>query len=568
MIGISGAINTISFRMALVFIIVILAVREVWETRGEGTPPMVCQVGRAEVVYKLPSLLNCTKRHYEAWTIQLEKKNMKEFVSKAKGLLVVDRTCKTETSFFNVKTADKTKTYVDLTQDRAVELMEQESCINGKGVIVTTNGKQDYSCRWAWMETVTSTEVHCSYFEGLIYAKHGGIARTDLASFRGCDYNRGFCKTGNFMYITWEKAEEVTHDYEVVGNFSAVKIGSHLLIEKLGLALEIGNGSKADVWVDREFRVTKWAEEKGKSLSSSEDSIAALRDEVNNRFEYLLELIKSPKAKAEYLCDIWNQLRKGERMLAMIDPTSYIREKTGRRLVTAMRAGDYVLAFPCLEVEVLDWAREEGKCYNALSVRYRIPGDVKVHKGYMTPKHNIIETSGVEVDCHRRQPEVTEVGGRLEWHSAHSKEVLQVNTSGAIDLTLRLNEGVGMIDFLKADWVYDAADLRDTQVDRLAIEEAMQDKRGNDPATESGKVDSMWTFLGIWNEDIATIFGAVIMWVERIVLIFICCKVFKSSCGRRSRRRGVWESIEVDNASIRGGRDVVSQASDFRESIF
>ena len=47
-----------------------------------ATPPQVCQMGRAEVVYRVPTLLNCTGKEYKEWRVKVEK--IKEYKSKAK----------------------------------------------------------------------------------------------------------------------------------------------------------------------------------------------------------------------------------------------------------------------------------------------------------------------------------------------------------------------------------------------------------------------------------------------------------------------------------------------------
>ena len=64
---------------------------------------------------------------------------------------------------------------------------------------------------------------------------------------------------------------------------------------------------------------------------------------MNRRVEYLTEMIRSPKAKASYLCDVWNKITKLERMAAKTDATGYIREKTKNDLLLGRAAGDLCL---------------------------------------------------------------------------------------------------------------------------------------------------------------------------------------------------------------------------------
>ena len=107
------------------------------------------------------------------------------------------------------------------------------------------------------------------------------------------------------------------------------------------------------------------------------------------------------------------------------------------------------------------------KCYDGLPVEFGVNGSEEIHEGFLLPKYNKIEVRGIEVNCHNKQPVITEVGGNLEWHSVHSKKIHIMNVSNVIDLTDQMKEGVGVIDFMQTDWVYDAQDLRDTEIDRL-----------------------------------------------------------------------------------------------------
>ena len=122
-----------------------------------GTPPHVCQMGRAEVVYyRVPSPLNCTGKEYKEWRVKVEKMNIKEYISKATGMIVVKRVCIAEESFWGVKTQDKSLSYVRLNRELEERPLEQNSCINEKGEVSLQMGKAGYTCNWGWMKKINS----------------------------------------------------------------------------------------------------------------------------------------------------------------------------------------------------------------------------------------------------------------------------------------------------------------------------------------------------------------------------------------------------------------------------
>ena len=71
-------------------------------------------------------------------------------------------------------------------------------------------------------------------------------------------------------------------------------------------------------------------------------------------------------------------------MMASADPTTYIRVKTNNSLITGKSAGNYVFAYPCLQVDDLQWIKEEAgrKCYDGIPVKYAIKGSDRVHRGF------------------------------------------------------------------------------------------------------------------------------------------------------------------------------------------
>lgn len=563
--------------MFQIIVIVVAGLSRIGGGEGVKTPLQLCQMNGGEVVYRLPMLLNCSGGDYQNWRVKLEKANVREYESEAWGLEIVKRKCVTEENFWGTKTSEKSLTHILLGQEMAEKVAKSNGCITEEGAIVSENGKNQYDCRWEWMKKVDKTTVQCKRYQGKMVARHGGPYRTDLTSFHGCEYSEGFCKSSSGMMVGWKVVEMVEAEYESVGFFNAVKVNHHLLIEELGIAINLtGSGP---VWTDREFKITKMApEEEIDEPTETKDPLEALRDELNGRIEYVVEMMRSPKAKADYLCDVWNKIWQAERVIAGLDPTAYIRLKIGNQAVIAQKAGNFIVAFPCIKIDHWRWDEVTDKCYNGLPVIYRVNGSTQEHRGYVV-KHNVIDRTAIEVSCHKKRAELVEVEGLVEWHSAY-KEAVMINTSRVVDLSDDFSKGVGVVDFLNVSWVYEADELVDSNIDRLAIEEAYYRAENKEGRGSSEDVNSLWEFLGVWNDSVGAFINAVITWAERGVVIAIVIVLWRGRCGginvckrmcgrRRHRgRRGHNASIKLVGRGLPlRGEYVLSDTGDRRESV-
>ena len=120
--------------------------------------------------------------------------------------------------------------------------------------------------------------------------------------------------TGNGIYLRWEKAELEELPYLKKGEYKAVRTEDHLLIPKLGLVLkETAKGH----WENGPFKAVRVKNETHtRMVENSGDTHDALRKEMNARLQYVLEIIQSPKAKLDYLCDVYNEVRRLEHLEA------------------------------------------------------------------------------------------------------------------------------------------------------------------------------------------------------------------------------------------------------------
>ena len=496
-----------------------------------GYPIQICQTNRGEELFKVPATLNCTNGDkYQEWYIKLEKLNIREYETKAQSLQVIERVCETEQSFFGTKTKNKDSYKKKISRSLAEKLIKQHACITSEGDVVLNPLQNGYQCSWKWMSKRVTKTVSCYLKEGKVYARHDGSVKSDLAGFKSCSYAKKFCYTTDGQHLVWEIAPEVKQNFTLVGEFDAVRINEHILIEKLGMAFKKPKNS-GEMWTDREFRLSgkkKNPPLKTIKLASNEDTISSLRDEIDSKFTFLVEMIKSPKAKVAYLCDVFNQMYESEIMLAKIDPTTYIRQKTGNPLLIGKSVGQYIFAYPCLQVEEYSWDVGNGtNCYIGIPIKYKLKGSELYYTGFLQTKHNNIEPRGIAIDCNTKGDTLSSDGSHIYLHTATGQGTVEINTTKSIHLQQIPLTGIGMIDYLEASWAFNTSDLAHVDIDREIIEH-LNDKidvqTAAGVATQADK--DVWHLFGVFGMTTGSLISAILMWIERILVLVIAYRQF------------------------------------------
>jgi hypothetical protein len=99
------------------------------------------------------------------------------------------------------------------------------------------------------------------------------------------------------------------------------------------------------------------------------NAITALRAEMVNKFNYLMEIVRSPLAQSEYLCNVYNDIYETERILAKVDPTDYVQWKLNRTDVKAKLIGNLFMVYPCMQISEYSLVNETNRCYNGFKIR-------------------------------------------------------------------------------------------------------------------------------------------------------------------------------------------------------
>ena len=511
----------------------------------------ICQRQRGGELIRLPGKLNCTDPNkYSQWTIKLEKLNVAEYESDAQGLLVIERTCETFTNFWSTKLIkDKTIKKLHLPQDIAMTLMKQRSCITAENTITMNNGDSKYSCEYGYLQNKITKTVTCHHYQGGLISRHDGTVRTDITSFENCIYSKQYCYTVDGTHLIWDVVDKVKQQYVEVGIFNATVLNNNILVNSLSMNFLLQNNSAAVglTITDREYRVTlieQFSPPKVK-LMSVPDDIQILQNEIDSKFSYLLHMISSPKAQLTYLCNVFNMLIDLEHISAANDATSYIRRKTNNQYLTAEKAGDFLVVWPCLEVESWSWHNAEANksCYAGLPIKYNLAGSENTYMGYLQPKDNTILTSGIEVPCHEISNIYTSVNGIVELHTGHSANITKIDTSNAIPMEIQTGGSIPFVDFISTNWAFENRELSHNEMQRQILDQISDDifdlKADTAAVTE---IHYIWKLLHIAEGSVYAMIAALFTWVERVLVIILTYKclikprLMRLMRYRRSRR--------------------------------
>ena len=445
---------------------------------------MICQSHHNAKLYQLPDALQCKGNEYENWSVTIYKRNIAEYYSPAKSLKIIERECKAKVSFWGVKTQDKESTTIQIKEGEARKLIQQHSCIDKEGNTRLNELVKGFDCEYNWPKTTTKITWSCYYHEGQVIAKHDGFFGSTIASMKGCNYKQGYCSTSDGKHLTWEVIRQVDDSFVEVGSFNATKVGNNLLVPKLAMTFHKPENSKNE-WIDREFKIVGQKIEVVRTTSqikqevgnlttegnSNEEAIKALRSEIMSKIAYVLDIIQSPSAKVEYMCDLYNMVYDIERVQARSNPTWYIRQKLNNTLLVATAMGNYVMAHPCYEIKDYEFVTEVGKCYNGIKIQYKLPGKDIQYIGYVNPQTNMISSNYHVVNCNNKGSTLSFINNMVRLHYHNGEEPKILNTTTAINLGHMPLAGVPLPkDYINTDWISNPDELAHTDMSTQIVD--------------------------------------------------------------------------------------------------
>ena len=483
---------------------------------------LLCSDDHWGKLFKLPSNLACKNQTYVEWSVKIAKLNIAEYQSSATSLQILSKTCHTFTDFWGKRSVERTKKFITVNSDRAIHLINNKKCFNNENE-EKSKLIENYQCDFDWLKHHEKTTISCYFSEGVVIANHDKSFTSSLSNMEGCNYTSGYCLTHSGKHITWNVLQEVKSKYIPVGEFKGVQIDDKLLVPELSMSFNMPDPS-SDEWVDREFRISGHPiNHPLKFFNSTDDkSIEALRNEITNKFNYLLELIKSPLAQSQYMCNVYNNIYETERLLAKLDPTDYVQWKLNRTDIQAKLVGNLLMVYPCIQINHFKFINESGKCYDGFKIQYQIGDNDIFFVGYVDPKFNMIKPEAVQINCHNASIQYLLVNNSLYAQSAHGLQRVSINSSkiGSID-RLKIT-GIPMSkDF--QNWIYNASELKHYDISDQILDQMEKDlhRLSIDKTDSKSRTTNWWELFGTFSLSKYGLIHAVISNVQSICVWYL-----------------------------------------------
>ena len=484
--------------------------------------PKICQTKRNGQIFKISNSIMCNNMTVKSMRIELSKSNIREYKVPAKSILVESNTCKTETSFFNVKTKDLSSSTKFIPKEMAYYLITNKLCLEGDGKYVPFTPDKPISCRYQWMKQVSTVTYICKFHVGQVLSSHSGFLKSDLGDLHLCDYLNGHCIQQG-LHIFWDPDTRVAQDFVPMGIFNATKVGNHLLVNKLGLSFVLNDMIyRHDVYQNDVFKIKVLPSRLQTDLlldlkdGSIEERFTALQEELAHKFQFLMDILSTPDGKLSILCEALAQSNKLAMVLANTNPTQIAQLLLNRTDLIAKATQDYIMVFPCETVKEVIFNAENNSCYNYVPVKYK-KKDKSWSSGFLNPRTLMISFSANEIKCGSVSTELFKLWENLYMYiPGHNP--FRVNTKKSTVLSVMNKLDLSKFDDIPTEWAFGKKDFHTVDID-VAVRSNIQQKL-NEFAEESGITQATPQWLGFLAIKTLTPMGllnAFCTWTVRII---------------------------------------------------
>ena len=503
---------------------------------------MVCDKHAAAQLFKVPAKLDCEEGHEEAFSVQLEKTNVKQYTVKARRLIVSRKTCKVAQQFFGAREVETSEERLLWSKNKYLKHMNSKTCVTNEGQTVQRTGKVKPKCQTKWMKTTVNAQIQCLYQEGYVAISHRGGMISNLGEVHSCtnSYNGGFCITQQKEAIHFIPNETAEKDYLPVGNFSAIQVGTHLIIGDIGFSVNIDEKIKLDTYYERNgFRIKRnnpnTVTQVGLNLTTVDNAIEEVRQELLTKLNFLSDQITLKTHKIKSLCEAIQMTQDIARILAVTNPTAYARSILHNEFLIADSehiTGSFIRVTPCKNVTNMRFRDVyQNQCYRDLPVTYELAG--KEHKGFLDIETRIIAPTAVRVNCSNKLSKFVEMGTDVFIYSPGSVPQ-RVNTSKAIEMPLFKTDIYKDLFHFPDKFIYETSEIIQIDDSKAGLE--YLENKLTDTQTRIEEVENQQhpvnTLKGFIKLKFEHVIAGLITWATRLGAIFgwiYCIKLIKDS---------------------------------------
>ena len=496
---------------------------------SEGQAALLCSNTKFGQIYAISDVFECKEEHYEVIKVKVWKKNIKQYQSAVKSLLIEEKICETYKSFGGGKSEEKDTLLVSwYSDDRYRNHIKKGTCEDEQGRELTNPPfTKDYYCEYSWMRHRTFVTLSCFYQTGSVVAQHGGFMISDLGDVSNCQYQQGFCRNSRGIAFAWSPKQEEKQEWLEVGTFNASKVSeNHILLGQLGMSFNLKQMMKEKerrVYDNKAFRL-EILSKRGRRATEGEEasSLEMLKAEINRKLQYVVDSFMTPAAQLNSLCKAIELSLRLSKMLAKSNPTQYMRDMLNNsNIIAQATANNFVKVWPCVKVSGVTWRKVSGKCFASIPISYVF--NKKVFKGFLEELSGVIYDSSLEVPCSRATPKIFSYENNLyKYQPGHIPTIVNNEAIATLPI-LPQNKSEVMIN-LPEEWVFNHSDFENHHLENSIFRnlqdrmEYLEDKTEvNNPHVSARKDKSaILEFLGFEGLGINNVMETLGNWIFRI----------------------------------------------------
>ena len=499
--------------------------------------PKICQTQTEPQIYQIEALQTCNNLKVDKVNIQLEVTNVKIYKTEAKGILIKEHICDTFTNFFNEKEQYENTNIVDITEENAKEMIDEQKCLSANGKYRYGEFKKSYECRYSylkWRKTITNT---CFFYSGFVIATHSGKVSSSISDTSGCNYNDGYCKAGN-THIKWTPDEKINKKYINMQETECMKVDSHIICDKLSKSFNLERfvynsteeSYENDMW---RIKIKNVVKDAGLNLqvnltaeSDLGKQIEALKAEIQSKFQYIVDWYSSPKSRMNIMCLSILQINKITRASMKLYATEFAEILSNSQNVVAKATENYIAIWPCKTINTTEFEFTKLKdCYNHIPIKY-------LNKTGFIDESLIFHQTATMISCIKAPTKLFELENKL-YKQRQNHIPVEIGTEDASSMNYFINFNFTKMEDLSDEWQIEPEYFDTTASLFENIKEEMSETREAQANME--KNSDTQVKLDIFGIKSLTSFGiieCIMTWISKIggwIAIIACIK--KRQCG-------------------------------------